>query len=308
MVLPPEQLDAPLVTEEQLVYLADKLVVDDRIAGLEEREARALADMARKTPRPPRPARGHGRGCRRRRSSASAWSRSSAVPWKRCCHEATCRPVPSRDDTSVYRSGTPNPSARRPQALSSGNPTRRSAPRAWNRRTGWRSVLRSIHFDAAYSSDLRRMPARRPRSSPRRRRRAPRAEVPAVRPDRRLREIDAGLWEGLSLRRGHGVVSRRSTRERERDLVGYRFPGGESFRDLQQTGGRRPSATSSPRDGGANILVVAHRGVNRVLLCQLLGLPLEELFSIEQDYGCVNLIEASVRPDGTRETDVTTPW
>ncbi len=43
MVLPAEQLETPLVTEEQLVYLADKLVIEDRIAGLEQRAARALS-------------------------------------------------------------------------------------------------------------------------------------------------------------------------------------------------------------------------------------------------------------------------
>jgi len=42
MVLPPAQLDAPQVTEEQLVYLADKLVIDDRLAGLDEKKDRAL--------------------------------------------------------------------------------------------------------------------------------------------------------------------------------------------------------------------------------------------------------------------------
>jgi molybdenum cofactor cytidylyltransferase len=46
MVLPPEQLDTPLPTEAQLLYLADKLVIDDRIAGLEEKKDRALRGRA----------------------------------------------------------------------------------------------------------------------------------------------------------------------------------------------------------------------------------------------------------------------
>jgi molybdenum cofactor cytidylyltransferase len=41
MVMPPDKLAGPVVTEEQLVYLADKLVVGDEVAGLEERAARA---------------------------------------------------------------------------------------------------------------------------------------------------------------------------------------------------------------------------------------------------------------------------
>jgi putative nucleotidyltransferase with HDIG domain len=42
MVLTAEQAEAPDPTEEQLVYLADKLVVDDRLATLEERVERTL--------------------------------------------------------------------------------------------------------------------------------------------------------------------------------------------------------------------------------------------------------------------------
>lgn len=42
MVLPPDQTNLPLLTEEKLVYLADKLVAEDRIVGLEERTAETL--------------------------------------------------------------------------------------------------------------------------------------------------------------------------------------------------------------------------------------------------------------------------
>ncbi|MBN1629704.1 MAG: HD domain-containing protein, partial [Thermoleophilia bacterium] len=46
MVLPPEQIDTPLPTEAQLLYLADKLVIDDRIAGLDEKKDRSLRQRA----------------------------------------------------------------------------------------------------------------------------------------------------------------------------------------------------------------------------------------------------------------------
>jgi len=39
------------------------------------------------------------------------------------------------------------------------------------------------------------------------------------------------------------------------------------------------------------IIVVAHGGVNRVILAELLGMPLENIFRIEQDYACVNIID-----------------
>ena len=44
MVLPVDPGVSPVPTEAELVYLADKVVVDDRVAGLDEREERALAN------------------------------------------------------------------------------------------------------------------------------------------------------------------------------------------------------------------------------------------------------------------------
>jgi alpha-ribazole phosphatase len=42
---------------------------------------------------------------------------------------------------------------------------------------------------------------------------------------------------------------------------------------------------------GENIALVAHGGVNRIILCHVLGIPLENIFRIEQDYAAVNIIE-----------------
>ncbi len=42
MVMPLDKLGAALPTEEQLVYLADRLVLDDKVVGLDERTAQAL--------------------------------------------------------------------------------------------------------------------------------------------------------------------------------------------------------------------------------------------------------------------------
>ena len=42
--------------------------------------------------------------------------------------------------------------------------------------------------------------------------------------------------------------------------------------------------------GGA-VCIVAHGGVNRVILCDAMGLELENFYRIEQDYGCLNVIE-----------------
>jgi alpha-ribazole phosphatase len=42
---------------------------------------------------------------------------------------------------------------------------------------------------------------------------------------------------------------------------------------------------------GDNVAIVAHGGVNRVILCHILGMPLENIFRVEQDHGSVNIIE-----------------
>lgn len=40
-----------------------------------------------------------------------------------------------------------------------------------------------------------------------------------------------------------------------------------------------------------NIAIVAHGGVNRIILCHVMGIPLENIFRIEQDFAAVNIIE-----------------
>ncbi len=42
---------------------------------------------------------------------------------------------------------------------------------------------------------------------------------------------------------------------------------------------------------GENIAIVAHGGVNRIILCHLMGIPLENIFRIEQDHASINIIE-----------------
>ncbi|MGO9611914.1 MAG: histidine phosphatase family protein [Dissulfurispiraceae bacterium] len=54
---------------------------------------------------------------------------------------------------------------------------------------------------------------------------------------------------------------------------------------------RATSREGDERLGAENIAIVAHGGVNRVLLCHLMGIPLENIFRIEQDNAAVNIIE-----------------
>jgi probable phosphoglycerate mutase len=52
----------------------------------------------------------------------------------------------------------------------------------------------------------------------------------------------------------------------------------------------------------SDLLMVGHAGVNRVILCHLLGMPLANLFRLGQDPGCLNVIEKG--PEGFRVAGV----
>lgn len=109
---------------------------------------------------------------------------------------------------------------------------------------------------------------------------------PIIRKD--LREISLGCWEGKSfLEIQSGQPEEFS--KRGRDIVHYRPPGGESFLDCAARAVRALyEIIGSP---GNNILVVGHAGLNRCIICHVLGSPLKNLFNIAQDYGCMNKLE-----------------
>lgn len=104
-----------------------------------------------------------------------------------------------------------------------------------------------------------------------------------------LRERSFGLWEGMSFD---------EIKEKYPDAFGswakdpLRFSpmGGESTIEVKE---RVMPAFHEilKRHGGDTISIVSHGGVNRVILCSLLGMPLENIFRIEQDYGALNIIE-----------------
>jgi probable phosphoglycerate mutase len=102
-----------------------------------------------------------------------------------------------------------------------------------------------------------------------------------------LREINLGDWDGLSV----AEVRQLFPREYERmgkSLSSYRPGGGESFTDLQ----RRvvPAFERIVGESEGPILIAAHAGVNRVILCHVLEMPLANLFRLDQDYGSLNVI------------------
>jgi alpha-ribazole phosphatase len=105
-----------------------------------------------------------------------------------------------------------------------------------------------------------------------------------------FRELFFGDWEGLSMEEiSQGFPG--EMERRRKDIVDYRPPGlGESMRDLSER--VIPRLTELLREEAEkNILLVAHGGVNRVILCNALGIKLSNIFNIHQDYGCLNIID-----------------
>jgi len=103
-----------------------------------------------------------------------------------------------------------------------------------------------------------------------------------------LREIDLGAWDGRTIE----AVRREDPeayRRRGEDLAGFQPPGGESFGDLSRR--VAPAMKKLAAHGDEPLIVVAHAGVNRVLLCRLLSIPLQKLFSFGQDCAAINIID-----------------
>jgi probable phosphoglycerate mutase len=104
-----------------------------------------------------------------------------------------------------------------------------------------------------------------------------------------LREIEMGDWQGLSRRE---IAERRPEdyAARGRDIANFRPPGGESFADLVER--VLPCWRELVEDRQTQVVAIAgHAGVNRVILCHLLGAPLANLFRIAQRLACVNVVE-----------------
>lgn len=103
-----------------------------------------------------------------------------------------------------------------------------------------------------------------------------------------LREIDLGRWDGALV----GEVERRwpdAYRQRGLDMAGFRPPDGESFLDLRQR--VVPAFEAAIDRPGKNMLIVTHAGVIRMLLCHILGIPVENLFRIALGHAALNLID-----------------
>jgi alpha-ribazole phosphatase len=104
-----------------------------------------------------------------------------------------------------------------------------------------------------------------------------------------FREIDLGVWEGHTL---EGIEEKfpEDLLKRSEDIMDFRVENGESFSDVNKR--VIPKIMDIIEDNvGKRILVVAHGGVNRIIIADALGLNINNIPRLEQNYACLNIID-----------------
>jgi broad specificity phosphatase PhoE len=143
--------------------------------------------------------------------------------------------------------------------------------------------LSVVELEAVYSSDLQRT-----------RRSAeilagPHGLAPIAVPD--LREFDMGRWDGLT-----------ADQIRALDPAGFadwmarvgefQFPEGENLSRVVDRAW--PAFERIVRaHPGRPVMIVAHGGTNRAILCRALGVALERILALGQDYAALSMLEGA---------------
>lgn len=103
-----------------------------------------------------------------------------------------------------------------------------------------------------------------------------------------FREIKFGQWEGLTYNEIH-----EGWPEEHRKLFSspdsVTCPGGEGFCQVQARAVKQIEEILKEHNDG-NVVIVAHGGVIRTILCYALGMPLANMWHIRQDNTAVNVV------------------
>jgi phosphoserine phosphatase len=141
--------------------------------------------------------------------------------------------------------------------------------------------LSSVHLDAVYSSDLRRA--------------SHTAEIIAehnqasAQPSAAWREISMGTWEERALS-DLNDESPEQVASLFNDPSSFEYPDGESFADFTKRI-RAAMEQLLQRHPRGKVALVAHGGVCRAIIGQVLDVPIRNWLRIAQRHGCLNLID-----------------
>ncbi len=141
--------------------------------------------------------------------------------------------------------------------------------------------LKNFQLDGLYSSDLRRTREGAQTIG--------KAHDLSPTPYTEMRELCFGDWEGMSVdevnSRFPGMLN-----QRMENIATFQVEGGESFPQLRDRVLPKFQEIVSRHSQG-NVVIVSHGGVNRVILGHILGIPIENIFRLQQQYAAVNIIQ-----------------
>lgn len=142
-----------------------------------------------------------------------------------------------------------------------------------------RAYFSNIHIDKIYSSDLKRNIQTSDMIVENRN-----LQVIKL---KELREINMGSWEGKTFTEIRAKYPE-DFKNRIKNIEGFKPEEGESFTECK----KRAVAIFNKitKMEGKNILIVAHAGINRVIIADILEIPLKNIFKLKQNYGCINKI------------------
>ncbi|NCN65254.1 MAG: histidine phosphatase family protein [Candidatus Altiarchaeum hamiconexum] len=119
-----------------------------------------------------------------------------------------------------------------------------------------------------------------------------------------LNERNFGDWEGLTYSEISSKYGKSKTDKYLNNPLNFSIPNAESFEDFKERVSEGINFilnenNDKVKDNASNynntivntILVVAHGGTNRLIICMALNLSQENFFRLKQDLGCINIIE-----------------
>ena len=112
-------------------------------------------------------------------------------------------------------------------------------------------------------------------------------EVPA------LREFAMGRWEGLTAEEIRALDA--AAFDAWMAHVGeFQFPDGENLTQVAERAWPAFQRIVAAHPGAA-VAIVAHGGSNRAILCRALGVPLERILALGQDYAALSILDLTER-------------
>ena len=104
-----------------------------------------------------------------------------------------------------------------------------------------------------------------------------------------LKEFSFGVWEGMTFNEIEQKYPD-AFNAWAKNPIKFSPMGGESTLDVRNRSWPVFNEIVKRHEGEA-IAIVTHGGINRIILCELLGMPLENIFRIEQNFAALNIIE-----------------